>query len=148
MKKPAWKSIVDNLKQGEGKKHSYSEKLPATALHGAQESIQREVVQEMGAALKRAGEKIEEALLDLDELDEAIKVEGNPERRHRLIDAFNERRRDALRARRNYIIQREAIGFFHHGPVMEQYPIPGKRVLPVGPHGEDGTVEGMGVCDE
>jgi len=147
MKKPAWKSIVATLSEKD-EPSAYSEKLPASALHGAQETIEQEVVQEMGAALKRAGEKIEEALHELEQLDARLETIQNPERRRRLVETFNETRREALEARRNYIIQREAIGLFRHESVLEEYPIPGKRSSPVGPHGEDGTVEDLTDCPD
>lgn len=140
MSEPAWKTFVDNLKMGE-RGSGYDERMPAGAAGDGVSAVQREVIQEMSAGLRRAARKIEEALVRLAELDEAIRETRTLEEREALVEAFNAKRREALDARRDYLIQREAIGFFRNRVVQEQYPIPPKRYV-VGPHGEDGRIDG------
>jgi len=140
MSEPAWKTFVDNLERsdvGTG----YDERLPAGAAGDGVSSVQKEVIEEMSAGLRRSANAIEEALVRLAEIDDAIReAEGLTEREH-LVEAFNDKRREALRARRDYLIQREAIGFFRNGVVEEEYPIPPKRYV-VGPRGQDGRLDG------
>lgn len=144
MGKPAWKSFVDNLKSGGAA--GRDEKMPPGSAGGLA-AVQKEVIEEMANGLRRSAEKIEKALLDLDELDDAIRAASDRERRLELVEQFNERRADALEARRNYLIQRECIGFFRNDCVIDQYPIPPKRTV-VGPHGEDGKLDDCGKVDD
>ena len=138
MGKPTWKSIADNLK---GAGSGYDDRMPAgAAASNGLGAVQREVIEEMSAGLRRCARKIEEALVDLAELDEALQQVSARERRSELVEEFNARRQDALDARRDYLIQREAIGFFRNDCVVEEYPIPPKRYV-VGPRGEDGELD-------
>ncbi|MFB6376115.1 MAG: hypothetical protein ABEN55_24015 [Bradymonadaceae bacterium] len=139
MGKPSWKSFVDNIKSGGGGS-GYDDRVPAGAASSGMAAVQREVIEEMSAGLRRTAAKIEEALVDLADLDDAIREASARERRLKLVEQFNARRADAVEARRNYLIQREAIGFFRNDCVIEQYPIPPKRTV-VGPRGEDGSVD-------
>lgn len=140
MSEPAWKTFVDNLETGEVGT-GYDERLPAGATGNGLSSVQQEVIEEMSAGLRRSARKIEQALVRLDEIDEAIRAAETQTERERLVEEFNDVRGDALEARRDYLIQREAIGFFRNGVVEEEYPIPPKRYA-VGPHGEDGRLDG------
>ncbi len=143
MGKPTWKSFAENIRQSGAA--ARDERLPPGAAGGLA-AVQKEVIDEMANGLRRSARKIERALLDLDDLDDAIRAASDRERRLELVDQFNERRADALEARRNYLIQREAIGFFRNDCVVEQYPIPPKRTV-VGPRGEDGRLDDCEVDD-
>jgi hypothetical protein len=143
MSEPAWKSFVDNLQMcddGSG----YDERLPAGAAGDGLSSVQQEVIEEMSAGLRRSAQKIEKALVRLAEIDDAIRDAETVSERKELVDDFNAKRREALQARRDYLIQREAIGFFRNGVVEEEYPVPPKRYV-VGPRGQDGRLDGS--CD-
>ena len=143
MGKPTWKSFAENLKSN-GQGSSYDRRLPAGAVNDGLGAVQCEVLEEMSAALCRAAKKIREALVELARIDDAIREASDQERRQQLVERFNALRSEAYQARRNYLIQREAIGFFRNDEVFEEYPIPPKRSV-VGPHGEDGTIDGCGV---
>lgn len=140
MSKPAWKSFVDDLEMS-GSGSRYDERLPAEAAGDGLSSVQREVIEEMSAGLRRSAREIEKALVRLAEIDDDIREAETLSDREELVDAFNDKREEALQARRNYLIQREAIGFFRNGVVRDEYPVPPKRYV-VGPHGENGRVDG------
>lgn len=140
MGKPTWKAIVENLKLG-GTGSGYDERLPPGAVNDGVGAIQREVIEEMSGALRRSARRIERALVELSKLDDEIRSANGRKRRLELVESFNTVRKEALDARKNYLIQREAIGFFRNEAVLEQYPIPPKRSV-VGPHGEDGSIDG------
>ena len=146
MKKPAGTSIVESLKSRRRGRDRSDAHTTHCAISGAQARIQAEVLKEMGAALKRSADKVEAAIERLEALDGRIQRERNPRRRRALIDTFNAVRRDALEARRHYVIQREAVGFRHNTIVYEEYAVPRKRVLPAGPNGEDGTLTDASRC--
>jgi len=139
MGKPTWKSFVDNMNSG-GAGSGHDDRVPAGAVSNGLGAIQREVIEEMSAGLRRTARQIEKALVELARLDDAIRGASDREKRLELVEEFNARRAEALEARRNYLIQREAIGFFRNDCVLEEYPIPPKRTV-VGPRGEDGRVE-------
>ena len=139
MSEPSWKTFVDNLK-GVGKRSQYDKKMPPGAVSNGLAGIQRELVEEMSDGLRRAAQKIEKKLVKLADLDDAIRAADERERQLRLVEQFNERRAEALEARRYYLIQREAIGFFRNDEAVAQWPIPPRRAV-VGPHGEDGSLD-------
>lgn len=138
MSKPKWKSIADNLETGDASAH-YADRVPAGEATDAFGAIQKEVIEEMSDGLRRAARKIEECLVDLADIDEALESSDDRVERRKLVERFNAKRSEALEARRNYLIQREAIGFYQNDVVQEEYPIPPKRML-AGPNGEDGCL--------
>jgi hypothetical protein len=146
MKKPAGTSIIESLKSRRRGRDRTGATATHWAMHGAQARIQGEVLNEMGAALKRSADKVEALLEKLDRLDKRIQRERDPDRRVALIDTFNTVRGEALEARRHYVIQREAVGFRQNDIVYEEYPVPRKRILPAGPNGEDGTLTDASRC--
>lgn len=140
MSEPAWKSFVEHLQMGDNGS-GYDERLPPGAAGDGLSSVQQEVIQEMSAGLRRSARKIEKALVRLAEIDDAIRDAETLAEREELVDTFNAKREEALQARRDYLIQREAIGFFQNGVVEEEYPVPPKRYV-VGPRGQDGRLDG------
>jgi DNA repair exonuclease SbcCD ATPase subunit len=137
MSKPRWKAVAATLKASKAQ-NEYADSLAAV---DPRTSIQQELLEEMSESLNRSAQKIREALIELDELDEQLDGERNLQKRKELVDAFNEKRREALEARRNYTIQREAIGFHRNSDIEKYYPIPPKRRTVIGVHGEDGRVD-------
>jgi hypothetical protein len=106
------------------------------------ESLQRterEIRQAKAEALGRVGERLEDALARLAELDgrldrllAALGADGGRDPRvARELEARNRLRDDAARLHQQLIIQREAIGVFQHGVVTERYPVPGRRRVPL-----------------
>ncbi len=136
MSKPKWKAVAETLKTSEAEEYSDS-----LGVKDPRTSIQRELLEEMSQSLSRSAGKIQEALVELDDIDERLEGERNLQKRKELVDAFNDKRREALEARRHYRIQREAIGLYRNADVDQHYPIPPKRRTVIGVHGEDGRVD-------
>ena len=107
------------------------------------EQIESEIRKEKAEALGRAGERLEEALLELEAFRREI-----PTLAEKLLDpSFGERGRlaremkkkleeyarlceEAKRLRHTLIIQREAVGLWRHEDVDRQYPMPKPLSLP------------------
>ncbi|MEL6344223.1 MAG: hypothetical protein AAFV53_13975 [Myxococcota bacterium] len=127
MADPVWKSLVIQLKDRE-KESPYLNRLRArldvTMGHG---SLEQEILSEMAAALGRAGEKVDYNLLRLELADEAIAKASSPVERRRKIQAYNKIREDALRARWELKVHREALGFVRNRQLEELYPVPPRR---------------------
>jgi hypothetical protein len=97
-------------------------------LTGSRESLEKEIVREMAAALGRAEDKINAALLRLELAGRALAAACDVAARRRCALAFNTERDRALKARWELVIQREAIGL-HRNEILERlYPIPPRAV--------------------
>jgi hypothetical protein len=102
----------------------------------AQDDLECEVRREMAAALGRAEDKVNLALLELQVLEQEIEAlrerEGMlhplPGRRlAAVVDAFNRQRERARRSLWELVIHREALGFRRNELLHEFYPIPPKK---------------------
>ena len=92
----------------------------------ATEELEKEIVREIAGALGRAGEKVDYVFLRLELLGR--KIDGaTGERRRRWIKEWNGLRDDAIRARQELRIHREAIGIRRNGALERLYPIPSRR---------------------
>jgi hypothetical protein len=99
-------------------------------------SVERELQRARAEALGRTGERLQ-GLLDrlagadrrLDALLAESGTSSTSESLHSELDARNRLRDEALRARQQLIIQREAVGFPRQGPVEQCYPVPDRRRL-------------------
>jgi hypothetical protein len=91
------------------------------------ERLEREIVQEKAAALGRAGERLEAALITARSLAATLDDERDPARRAALLEEYEAARRQAAAARLMLLIQREAIGLRHHRDVDRQFPEPPRR---------------------
>jgi hypothetical protein len=80
--------------------------------------LEREILEEMAYSLGRAEDKVNVALLELELLDRDPATTA---------EAFNAKREDAVRALRDLIIHREALGFLRHEALARHYPIPPRR---------------------
>lgn len=85
---------------------------------------------EKAAALGRAGERLEEALAEVARVAAALDSTEDVATRERLHGAYEQAWRRAASARLALVIQREAVGLWHHHLVEQQFPEPPRRRLP------------------
>jgi hypothetical protein len=122
-----WKKLVREL-TSEGYESPYLDRLRARLdLRVAFESLEKEIAREMASALGRAGEKVDVALLRLDVAGREVDAAGDDRERRRAVERFNQLRREALRARHDLQIHREAIGIRRNRILEQIYPIPPRR---------------------
>jgi hypothetical protein len=114
------------------------------------EQIESEIRKEKAEALGRAGERLEQILLEIEEFRQEIcclvekRLETSPGARgshaRDLEVRLAEHARlceEAKRLRHSLIIQREAVGLWRHEDVERQYPVPRPLTRPPGtPSGE------------
>ncbi|MFK7989888.1 MAG: hypothetical protein AB8I08_27965 [Sandaracinaceae bacterium] len=126
---PVWKSLVDQLVD-EGYESEYLTRLRETYdVQAPRESIEREILQEMAAALGRTEMKVNVKLLELEILGK--RLESRPGRASAL--AYNQKRDEALRARRDLLIHRDALHFRRDRQLEQRYPVPSAVPVPDGP---------------
>src|SRR5262245_15328366 len=119
-----WQRLVHEL-TSTGHESPYLDRLRARVdPEQSQNDLERELVQEMAAALGRAEDKVNAALLRLELAAHALDATPDgPERPARLAD-YHQRRDEALRARHELLIHREAVGFRQNRGLNELYPVP------------------------
>jgi hypothetical protein len=127
MRQPAWKTLVTELKD-QGYRSPYLDRLRQRLdVEQAHATLEREIVQEIAAALGRTAAKLDYALLRLElsarELDAAVTDEERAIR----AEVVEARRTDALRARHELLIHREAVGIRRNEILEQVYPIPPSR---------------------
>lgn len=93
----------------------------------AHERIKEEIVREKAAALGRAGERLEAALLEVSALAQTWRDADDPDERERLAREYERAWRAAEAARLALLIQREAVGLRDQRVVDQQYPRPPRR---------------------
>lgn len=131
-----WEDLVRDL-DSRGYRSEYLDRLrKRLPLEESIDDIRREIVSEAASALSRAATKVEVALLELElcgrERDEAPTFS----RRFALEARFNRLREDALRARHELAIRREALGMRRNEVLERIYPVPPRaRVEPPEPRG-------------
>lgn len=86
--------------------------------------IEREIVAEKAATLGRAGERLAQALLEVEALRGRHDAARDVAERERLAGEHEQARDRAARARLVLLIQREAVGLRRHHDVDRQYPEP------------------------
>lgn len=125
MERP-WQALVRELKDA-GYESPYLDRLRARYdVAAAQEELEKEIMREMAAALGRSGEKVDVALLRLELAGRALAAARDDDERTRLVAAFNARRDEALKARHELRIHREAVGIRRNDTLDTEYPIPPK----------------------
>jgi hypothetical protein len=133
---PAWKRIVETLKE-RGYKSRYLDRLyerlstaavNATVSDGY-ETLQREIMEEMGYALQRAEDKLNFALLEVELAADELDSNRDVARERTLLEAYEKKRATAMRARWEFMVHREAVGMIKHDVLEELYPIPPRRRL-------------------
>lgn len=127
MREPPWKTLVTELKD-RGHESPYLDRLRARLdVEQAHASLEQEIVQEIASALGRTEAKLNFALLRLElasrELDEA----RGSDARAACGARFDALRTEALQARHELLIHREAVGIRRNELLETLYPIPARR---------------------
>ena len=127
MRDAPWTRLVRELKDT-GYESPYLDRLrarldPAEAVS----RLETEIVQEMTQALGRTEDKLNYALLRLELAARAIDEAPDPLVRYDRVKEFNTLRDEAIQARRNLQIHREAIGIRRNRMLDDLYPIPPRR---------------------
>lgn len=127
MRAPPWKTLVRELSRS-GFESPYLDRLKRKVdVELATEELEKEIVQEMASALGRAGDKVDYALLRLDLVADAIEKARTPHERRQKIARWNDLREEAIEARYELRIHREAVGIRQNRVLESTYPIPPRR---------------------
>ena len=119
-----WRSLVRDLSDS-GFESPYLDRLRARVdVETAQDDLEKEIVREIAIALGRSGEKVDVALLRLDIAARAVDAATCDEERAERVARFNALRLDALQARHELRIHREAVGIRRNEGLETMYPIP------------------------
>ena len=86
-------------------------------------AIEIELRAEAAAALKRQGQMLDRQLAALRELRELLPRLSGPERQ-RKTEEYRELRKQAEHRRWCLVVQREAMGIYHHDVLDQVYPVP------------------------
>lgn len=86
--------------------------------------IDEEIRRAKAAALGRAGERLDEAIRETEEIGRRFDAAPDPAARARLFDRYELARGRAKAARYALLIQREAIGLRNHRAVDQLFPEP------------------------
>lgn len=129
MRRPErWESLVRTLRD-RGHESPYLDRLRARLdAFQAMDDLEAEILREKAAALGRAEDKINAALLELEliERDLDARPVDDPARGER-IAAYNRQRDVAARAVWELQVHREALGLYRHDALRELYPVPPRR---------------------
>jgi hypothetical protein len=121
------KRLVAGLKE-RGYESVYLDRLEQRLdVEAAHEVLEQEIVAEMAAALGRSAAKVDLALLHLELAGRDVDAATDAVERARLVARFNTLRAEALRARHELAIHREAVGFRRNQELERFYPIPASR---------------------
>jgi hypothetical protein len=119
-----WQSLVRELRD-RGYQSPYLDRLRTRLdVEAAQEELEKEIIREMAAALGRSGEKVDVALLQLELAGRELAAATDPSDRTRLVAHFNALRAEAIQARHELRIHREAVGIRRNDTLDREYPIP------------------------
>ena len=127
MREAPWTKLVRELKDN-GYESPYLDRLrarldPAEAIA----RLETEIVQEMAQALGRTEDKLNHALLRLELAGRKVDAAPDASTRAARVLASNLLRAEAIEARRDLVIHREAIGIRRNRILEEIYPIPPRR---------------------
>lgn len=127
---PPWKRLVLELTD-QGFESPYLDRLRRKLdVDQAHRELEKEILQEMAAALGRAEDKVNLALLELQLRERELDLRAAssvPERLDEAIDAYNAQRDVARRYVWELTIHREALGFRRNDILAQFYPIPPRR---------------------
>lgn len=126
MRQAAWKTLVGALKDS-GYESPYLDRLRQRLdVEQAHVALEREIVQEIAAALGRSAAKLDYALLRLElatrDLDTATGDEVAA-----CAARYDALRAEAFQARHELLIHREAVGIRRNDLLEQLYPIPPRR---------------------
>lgn len=118
-----WQTLVRELRDS-GYESPYLNRLRRRVdVETAQEQLEKEIMREIALALGRSGEKVDVALLRLELAAKDVATATDAERAP-LVERFNALRADALKARHDLRIHREAVGIRRNEGLDVMYPIP------------------------
>ncbi|MDG2303151.1 MAG: hypothetical protein P8R42_00630 [Candidatus Binatia bacterium] len=127
MRAPPWKTLVRELADS-GFESPYLDRLKRKIdIELGAEELEKEIVQEMASALGRSGDKVDLALLRLDVVARAIDNAQAPAERRKRVSDWNAAREEAIEARYELRIHREAVGIRSNRVLESIYPIPPRR---------------------
>jgi len=122
-----WKTLVAELTDS-GYQSPYLDRLRSRLdVEQAQATLEQEIVAEIAAALGRTAAKLDHALLRLELAGRALDAATEPDARAACAARFEECRQEALRARHELLIHREAVGIRRNDVLETLYPIPPRR---------------------
>jgi hypothetical protein len=128
MAQPPWKGLVRAL-QDRGYESPYLDRLRRRLdPEQAQATLEQEIVQEIAAALGRAAAKLDHALLRLELAGKDLDAATDDAERAECAARFEELRGQALQARHELLIHREAVGIRRNEILDALYPIPRRRL--------------------
>lgn len=90
---------------------------------GAPLAIEVEILKEKTSALRRVSAKVESLLEELARLEQSLAGTRGPERA-RGVARHRELRAEAEKQRWYLMVQREAMGLYHHDDLLAIYPLP------------------------
>ncbi len=129
----AWKRLVRELTD-EGFESPYLDRLRARLnVEQSHRELEKEILQEMAAALGRAEDKLNLALLRLQLIErelESLPSRGAGGDLRERVEGYNAQREVACRCLWELTIHREALGFRRNEILERLYPIPPRRRLP------------------
>ncbi len=126
MRRPAWKTLVSELKDS-GYQSPYLDRLRQRLdVEQAHATLEQEIVQEIAAALGRTAAKLDYALLRLELAGREVESAG-PAHAADAVARFNALRDEALQARHELLIHREAVGIRRNDVLEQLYPVPPRR---------------------
>jgi hypothetical protein len=128
MREPPWKGLVLAL-QDQGYESPYLDRLRRRLdPEQAQATLEQEIVQEIAAALGRSAAKLDLALLRLELAGrDRDAVTDDDTERAACAARFDALRTQALQARHELLIHREAVGIRRNDILETLYPIPPRR---------------------
>ena len=124
-----WLALVRDLTDA-GYESPYLDRLRNRLdLMQSHESLEKEIIREMAAALGRAEDKINAVLLRLELAGRALAAAPDSTTRRQCALAFNTERDRALTARWELVIHREALGLYRHEILDRLYPVPPRAIV-------------------
>ena len=127
MRDAPWKSLVEQLKDPEAKSDYLARVESCFGAPSPGRNLERELVEEMAQALHRSHAKVDDALRKLRLADERIETASGRDERTHMVAEYNQRRQQAIQARWELMIHREALGFRRNREIERSYPIPPRR---------------------
>jgi hypothetical protein len=129
MPEPPWKRMVDELRRRRFESPYLDRLREHLGSSSGPEDLAAEVLREMASSLRRAEDKVNVALLELDVLGRRIDEPAgalSAARREQLVREFNAARVVAEKALWELRVHREAVGFGRED-LARHYPIPPRR---------------------
>jgi len=122
-----WKTLVTELTDS-GYQSPYLDRLRSRMdVEQAHATLEQEIVAEIAAALGRTAAKLDHALLRLELAGRDLEGLADAEARATCAACFETLRQEALQARHELLIHREAVGIRRNDLLETLYPIPPRR---------------------